>query len=161
MLIVNHFGSIVNDECRLWVDHHLAAVDFAEAILVDLPVAADNGVLAVGDADFSCLAIGIEDDDNVVPRIASSMVLKLETYKAGRRGKELQMVAHKFGFAESEGGMVLTQLDETLVIFEHLRIALQVVPIEMVHRVGRLKRVVHALLVSQHLFTSEHERNAL
>ena len=57
--------------------------------------------------------------------------------------------------------MSFAQSDELAVIVEDLRIALEVVPVEAVYRVGRPERVVLALLVAQHLLARENERHAL
>ncbi len=71
------------------------------------------------------------------------------------------MLTHQMGISQAEGRMIAAQLDEALVVLIHLRILLQAVPVEVVDGVGRLKRVVHALLVAQHLLAAEHERHAL
>ena len=71
------------------------------------------------------------------------------------------MAAHEVGLTETEGGVMLTELDELLVIAEHLRVFAQVLPAEGVDRVGRVVAVVHALLIAQHLLAAEHERYTL
>lgn len=72
---------IVDNQSRLRIDNNLVAMHFAEAALVDLSIAADHGVSAVGDGDSLGLTVGIEDDDDVLPRIASGMVLQHEAHE--------------------------------------------------------------------------------
>ena len=98
----------------------------------------------------------------LLPLVAAGIVLQTEGHHAVAGGiKEFEMLADQVGTAQTEGGMVLAQGDEVLVVVEHLRIALLVAPVELVDAVGRLKRVVHALLVAQHLLAAEHEGHAL
>ena len=57
--------------------------------------------------------------------------------------------------------MMLAQGNQLLIVVEHLRETLEVIPVEMVDGIGRLKGVMHAFLVTEHLLTAEDERNAL
>ena len=52
-------------------------------------------------------------------------------------------------------------MDEAAVVFEHLWIDLEVVPVETVDAVGRVEGIVYPFLVAQHLFATKHERNTL
>ena len=56
---------------------------------------------------------------------------------------------------------MLAQRNEVLIVLEHLRIALQVSPIQMIDAVGRLEGVMHTLLVTQQFLAAEHEGNTL
>ena len=71
------------------------------------------------------------------------------------------MTAHLVGRAEAECRMILAQRDELAVIVHHLRILLKVCPVDAVDAVGRVKAVVHAFLVAQHLLAAQDERHAL
>ena len=71
------------------------------------------------------------------------------------------MLAHLVGRTHAEGRMLLAQRDKARIVVEHLRITLQVVPVEAVDGVGRTEGVVHSLLVAQHFLASKNERNAL
>ena len=75
--------------------------------------------------------------------------------------QKLQVLLHQFGFSHVEGGVSLAQGYQVPVVVEHLRIAFLVGPVELVDRVGRLKRVVHTFLVAQQLLAAQHEGNAL
>ena len=55
------------------------------------------------------------------------------------------MLAHQVSITQAEGRMIATQGYQVAVVFEHLRIALLVAPIETVDAVGRLKAVVNTL----------------
>ena len=63
----NSVALIVEDQCRLWTDGGVGALDGAEALLVDRAVAADNLIAPFGDSDLRSRLAGIEDDDDVAP----------------------------------------------------------------------------------------------
>ena len=71
------------------------------------------------------------------------------------------MLPDQIGIAKTEGGMVLAQLNQILVVLEHLRIALQVIPVEMIDTVRRLKTVVHTFFVAQQFLATKHEGHTL
>ena len=89
------------------------------------------------------------------------MAAQHEGHQAVISREEPERASHCLGRAQTEGGMVLAQLDEVLVVFESVGIAQGVVPVQLVDGVGRLKTVVHAFLVAQHLLAREHEGHAL
>ena len=64
------------------------------------------------------------------------------------RAQKFQVLTDQVSTAQTESGMVFAKLNEIFVIFEHLRIALQIIPIQMIDAVGRLKTIVHAFLVA-------------
>ncbi len=47
------------------------------------------------------------------------------------------MAHHAFSLSEAESRMILTQLYQVAIVFKHLRILLQVVPVELIDAVGR------------------------
>ena len=57
--------------------------------------------------------------------------------------------------------MVLAQLNQILVVLEHLWIALQVIPVEMIDAVRRLKAVVYTFFVAQQFLATKHEGHTL
>ena len=71
------------------------------------------------------------------------------------------MLAHEVGIAQTEGGMVVAQPDEVLVVGEDLGVGGLAAPVDVVDLIGRLEAVVYTLLVAQHLFAGEHEGHSL
>ena len=71
------------------------------------------------------------------------------------------MLSHEIGIGKSESRMTLAQSYQTAVIVEHLRVSLQIVPVEVVDAVRRLETVVYPFLVAQHFFTAKNERHTL
>ena len=112
----------MDDQGGLGIDDGLGALEGAEALLVDLAVAADDGVGAFGDGDLLIGLAGIEDDDDVAPVVAACIVLQAVGDKAFGHVEELEMLAHEIGIAKTEGGVMLAQGDEAFVIVEHLRV---------------------------------------
>ena len=97
----------------------------------------------------------------MLPRVDALQVVQLESHHTLRGVEEAEVAAHEVGLGQPEGGMVLAQLDEFLVVVEHLGITLQVVPVELIDAVGRVEGVVHALLAAQHLLAAEDEGHTL
>lgn len=125
------------------------------------PVGHDDRVVALGYLDGLEIGTAIEDDVDIVPRVASGMVLQSEGHEAVLGGEKLQVLAYQVGAAQAEGRMGQAEMDQALVVVEDLGIALEVVPVEVVDLVGRLEGVVHALLGAQHLLAAEQEGHAL
>ena len=71
------------------------------------------------------------------------------------------MFPYQVSIAEAEGRMVLTQLDESFVVVENLRVSTFPLPVEEVDAVGRVVAVVYPLLVAQQFFATEHEGHTL
>ena len=71
------------------------------------------------------------------------------------------MLAYKVGIAQAEGGMMLSEGDEILVIRKDLRILRLVGPIQLVDAVRRFETVVHTFLIAQQFFTTKHEGHTL
>ena len=57
--------------------------------------------------------------------------------------------------------MIATQLCETAIVVEYLRIFLKILPWQLVDVVGRLETVVYSLLVAKHLFSGKDEWHTL
>ena len=57
--------------------------------------------------------------------------------------------------------MVLAELYQVAIVFKHLRVPLQVLPVQVVDAVGRLVTVMYALLVAQQFLATQHERHPL
>ena len=71
----------MDDQCRLRVDNDFVAMHLAKAALIDLSIATHNRVFAFRNRDRLRLAVSIEDDDDVLPRIATGMVFQNEAHK--------------------------------------------------------------------------------
>ena len=113
-----------------------------------MTIADDDGVAAFGDSDLGGLLVGVENDDDVTPLVASCLILQTIGHHTLGGIEKLQMLAHQVGTAQTEGGMVLAQGDEVLVILKHLRILGLVAPVEVVDLIRRLERIVNAFLVA-------------
>ena len=103
----------------------------------------------------------IEDDNDVTPVVAAGIVLQAEGDDTSGGIEEFQVLAYQMGIAETEGRVVLPQGDEVAVVLKDLRVALFVLPVELVDAVGRLEGVMHQLLVTQQFFAAEHEGDTL
>ena len=75
------------------------ALDGAETVFIDLPVAGHDGVSPLWDFHQTSGLVGIKDDDDILPVIATGMVLQSEGHHAFLRGEELQVSAHQVGIA--------------------------------------------------------------
>ena len=73
----------MDDQCRLRIDNDFVAMHLAKAALIDLSIAAHYRVAAFRNRDRLRLAVGIEDDDDVLPCIATSMVFQTKTHETG------------------------------------------------------------------------------
>ena len=71
------------------------------------------------------------------------------------------MLSDERSIAKSECRVILSQLDKLLIISKHLRIFLELCPIQGVDVYRGVKAVVHTLFITQHFFTAQNERNAL
>ena len=151
----------VHDERRLRTDIDTTSEGLAGGLLIDLAILTDNGVHGLGNGYLLRLTRGVEDDDDVAPIVATCIVLQAEGYDTLGGIEEFEVLAHQVGIAQAEGRMMLAQGNEVLVVFEHLRIALQIGPIQMVDAIGRLEGVVHTLLVAKQFLATEHEGNTL
>ena len=120
----------------------LTGKDLVGGLLVDLSVLTDDGVGGLGDGDLLGLALGVEDDDDVTPVITPCIVLQAESYDTGGCLQELQVLAYEVGIAQTEGGMMLAQGDEVLIVFEHLGVTLQVGPYALRGEHGSLRQQV-------------------
>ena len=105
-------------------------------MFVDDAVAAYHGVVTFGDKHLGRRLAGIENDNNVTPFIATSVVLQTVGYGALRGIDKLQVLAHKVGIAQAEGWVILAQLDKVLVILKNLRILDFVGPVELIDAIG-------------------------
>ena len=127
--------SVVYDECRLCINNCFRTIEAAKPLLVDLSVAADDGVVTFRNRDLRIGIAGIEDHDDVAPVIATCVVLQTIGQRLYWGVKELQMLPDEIGTAQTEGGMVLTKGNQILVVVEHLRVFRLVAPIQMVDAV--------------------------
>lgn len=127
---------LVKNEGRLGRNGDLGAGNCAKALLVDDAIAAHFGIGALGDGDLYGRLVGIEDDDDVTPVIPACIALQTEGNGGLGSLEELQMLPHKIGIAQTEGGMIFAQGDQVLVVVEDLRITRLVAPVELVDRVG-------------------------
>ena len=93
----------MQDEGGLGTDGGTATKNLLIALFIDFTVLANYGVHTLRDVDSGRLTIGIEDDDDVTPVIAASIVLQAEGDDASGGIKELQVLAHQMGIAETEG----------------------------------------------------------
>ena len=107
------------------------------------------------------LTVGIEDDNDVTPVVAAGIVLQTESHHACRGIEKLQMLSHQMSVAEAESRVMLAKGDEILLIFEYLRITLQILPIELVDAIRRLEGVVYALLATEQFLARQHEGHTL
>lgn len=123
---------IVEDECRLSVHHYFATFHLAESVFVDFAVGADDGVFALRKRDGAKLVVGIEDDVDVVPLVASCVVLQAEGYETVLHGQEFQMLSHEVGSAETESWMVVAEVDEAAVVVKYLWVGCEIVPVDAV-----------------------------
>ena len=105
-------------------------------MLVYHSVAAGYGVFAFGYGYCLSLLVGIEHYDDVFPRVDTFKVLQSECYKTIVGSNKLQMLSHGFCLAKAECGMIITKLYQATIILKHLRILLQIVPVELVDAVG-------------------------
>ena len=135
-------------QCRLRRNADLRAADGAEAGLVDYSVAADHSVVALRNVYASRLLGGVKYHDDVLPGVALGVAFQAEGHETVLHGQKLEVLAHAFGIAEAERRVVLAHGNEVAVIAEHLRIFLQVGPVQAVNAVRGIKTVVHTLLVS-------------
>ena len=117
--------------------------------------------MPLGDGNLHRLLVGIEDNDDVPPVVTPRIVLQAIGHHTFRRIEEAQMLTHQVGIPQTEGWMILTQLDELLIIVEYLRVFLFVCPVKVVDTVGRLEAVVYAQFGAQQFLTREHEGYAL
>ena len=122
---------------------------------------AHDDVHGLGNVNLLLLACAVQYHHDVAPVVAPCIVFQTEGYHALRRIQELQMLTHQMSIAQAESRMMTTQADQVAIVLEHLRIAFLVLPAQTVDAIGRLKRVVNALLGTQQLLTAEHERYAL
>ena len=127
---------IVKNQCALAVYHHFTAFHLAQSGFVYFTVGAYDGVFAFRYLDCAEFLVGVEDDVDVVPSVASGMVLQAESNETVLRREKLKMSADKVGIAHVESWMRLAEMDEAAVVFEHLWIDLEVVPVETVDAVG-------------------------
>jgi len=77
----------------LGIDECLGAFKRAEALLVDNPVAAYDGIVALGDGYLGIGLVSIEDNDDVAPIIAPCIVLKAIGHRACWRIEEFEVLA--------------------------------------------------------------------
>ena len=152
----------MEDEGGLGGDGDLASLDGCEALLVALDVAADDGVGAVGDLNGAGALMGVESHVDVAPLLTwYTTAIDVIGHEAVLGGQKVQIAAHQVGTAHVESGMGFAHGNQVLVVFHHLGIAFQIVPVQMVDVVGTLVAVVHTFLVAQHLLAAEHERHTL
>ena len=86
---------LVEYHCRLAGHNHLAAIDgHAYAGFGDDAVAASHRVFALGDGHGHSSPVGVEDDDNLSPRIDALEVLQAERHEAVASGDKLQMTPY-------------------------------------------------------------------
>ena len=143
---------LMQNEGTLGIGDGGGALEGAKALLVEGAIAADDGVGAIGDGDLGGLLAGIENDNDVSPRLVLAFTDsarrngEAEGDGASRGVEEGEVLAHEVGRAETEGGMMLAQGNEVLVILKDLGILGFVGPVKMVDLVGRLEAVVNALL---------------
>ena len=71
----------MDDQCRLRIDNDFVAMHLAKTALIDLSIAAHNRVFAFRNRDRLRLAVSIEDDDDVLPCIATSMVFQTAAHE--------------------------------------------------------------------------------
>ena len=83
----------MQNQGRLAVDHDLSSLHVAQSGLVGLSVGHDDRVVALGYLDGLEIGTAIEDDVDIVPRIASGMVLQSEGHEAVLGGEKLQVLA--------------------------------------------------------------------
>ena len=102
------FILVVNDDCGLWVDDGLVALESAKALFIDLTVAAYDGIAALGDGNLDGRLVGIEDDEDVTPVVTAGIVLQTEGYSTLGGLEEFEVLTHEVGIAQTEGRMVLT-----------------------------------------------------
>ena len=81
------------------IDECLGAFKRAEALLVDNPVAAYDGIVALGDGYLGIGLVGIEDNDDVAPIIAPSIVLKAIGHRTFWGIEEFEVLAYQVGIA--------------------------------------------------------------
>ena len=122
--------------CRLGADGYFVAFEVVDALFVDDSFTADDGPCVVGDVDGAGALVGIEHDDDVFPFVVAGKVFQSEGYEAGLCGQELEVLLYECGVSHAEGWMMASQVDEVAVVVEHLRIALEVLPVELVDAVG-------------------------
>ena len=131
------------------------------ALFVDTAITADDGIVSVGDGHLHIRLVGIEDDDDVAPVVSAGIILQAISHNPLGGIDELQVLAYKVGITQTEGGMMLSEGDEILVIRKDLRILRLVGPIQLVNAVWRFETVVHTFLIAQQFFTTKHEGHTL
>ena len=120
----------------------------ADAVLGNEALLTDRLITAVGKGNGLWLATAVEHNVDGLPRIAASMIVQAESYDTLWHFEEFEMATNQVGVAQTESGMSLTEGNESFVVLEDLREPRQVIPVEVVDAVGRLERVVDALLVA-------------
>lgn len=114
------------NQCRLWQDGHLRAMAGAQSLLVDTSVLADNGIGVLRNRDALWSLRGVQDNNDLLPVVYTPQVFQSEGDHLLWALQELQVLTDKVGSAQSEGRVMLTQGDESLIIIEDLRISLEV-----------------------------------
>ena len=122
----------MKDQSRLRIDDGLVALEVFETLFVDLSIAAYYGVVARWDRNLCLCLVGVEDHDDIPPIITPCIILQAEGHHFLWRLDKLQMLTHQIGITQTEGGVVLAEGDEILVILKHLWIFRLVRPIQMI-----------------------------
>ena len=156
----------MHDDCRPWWSDNLVGCESVDAVLVDDIAITYDGVGGLGQFYCALLVIAVENHHHVVPLVAKFIkVLISVNHEAVATWQELERSSSRGAQILRIGDicnvMILTQGDEVLVVFKHLRVTLQVIPVEVVDAVGRLKGVMHPFLVAQQLLATQHERYTL
>ena len=89
----------MQDQRRLRMDRHLHTIDGLQPVLIYLAVLADNGIGSLGDRHLPCRFIGIEDNDDIIPCIATGMILQPISHKTICCRQELEMILYKLCLA--------------------------------------------------------------
>ena len=117
-------------------------------MFVDTAITADDGIVSVGDSNLHIRLVGIQNHDDVTPVVSACIILQTIGHNTLGGIEELQVLAHEVGITQTEGGMMLAQGDEILVIRKDLRLLRLMAPVELVDAVRRFKAVVNAFLVA-------------
>ena len=98
-------------QCRLTIHDHTVTIDLSESVLVNFSVASHHRVTSFRNIDYTRLLGTIEKNYDILPNVATSMSLEDEAYETILHWQELQMSAHKVSTSQSEGGMILSELN--------------------------------------------------